>query len=489
MIIVPYTGDLELCKIPNGKLNVGKDSLDSIQQHAHEISKGKKTWKEYIEDFRKNSKTLQLKKDGAPENNVPLAPEYDYLQGQVEECRSYLQKQLCIIEKPQDSLSLGPLPDGKNCTLVLSMESIMFYTPALGSSTKGRAMRPTRNPDGKVRVAMTKVDKELKAKVVGVWCRPGLYKFLANVSKHYEIVVFSSMPKQCVEKIIKRLDPEKKYISHVFSNENVSQARCFKSRRYVFESHDKYAKNVEDLHDLFWAYDGDFILKDIEGLFIGDHPRRAGKVVCVDDDISFYLGNLRNLVPIRPYVGDARDTELSELGRFLQSLAEAEDVREKIMDRCNLHAHVHMGLNRPSDCMTFKKEFPAAALPRDVEAHVPCKQPSTQAFRYGRPKHSPQEAAAPADPKLQDVSKKVHAPTETVTFTVVTYLDIRSGTERRYLQRPTWYTTFLQPKFVTDLFEYAGVVAGTFVGVGGSLPQLMTNGEGECLLVIAESYV
>lgn len=145
---------------------------------------------------------------------------------------------------------------------------------------------------------------------------PGLKKLLDDVSKHYEIVVFSASNKLYVEGVIETLQATlgKKLISKVFTN--VDLLAC------TFE-------------------DGEFLkVKDIGDFFKGDHPRSEKKLVCVDDRITSFITHLSNVVPIREFSGNAEDRELVDLGEFLTSLVEVEDVREESKNRYNLLAHV-----------------------------------------------------------------------------------------------------------------------------------------------------
>lgn len=49
-----------------------------------------------------------------------------------------------------------------------------------------------------------------------------------------------------------------------------------------------------------------------------------------------FFRHLRNVVPIKPFLGDADDRELDKLRQSLMSWVKADDVREEIKDRYNL---------------------------------------------------------------------------------------------------------------------------------------------------------
>jgi TFIIF-interacting CTD phosphatase-like protein len=55
--------------------------------------------------------------------------------------------------------------------------------------------------------------------------RPGLFKFLEDVSQHFEIILFNNGSKAFTDAVVKDImsnspDPEKTYFSHVLSKEH-----------------------------------------------------------------------------------------------------------------------------------------------------------------------------------------------------------------------------------------------------------------------------
>lgn len=245
----------------------------------------------------------------------PVPQEFEYIEKQVMECRSIMRKERCTIYKPKVPLRLGPLPAGKEQTLVLDMDLFMLVTQFENDPLKPSHALPTWEPDKMVHVPQTARARQQTYKV---WYRPNLEEFLAAVSVKYEIVVFSANAK--AQEIIETLDSEGKYISHVFSVDSLST--------YMFER--LSARNVLEP-------DGDPVMvKDIRGLFECDHPRLEKTVVCVDDTITYFIRNLSNVVPIRPFHDDANDSELKKLASILLALADVDDVDEDIKKRCNL---------------------------------------------------------------------------------------------------------------------------------------------------------
>lgn len=131
-----------------------------------------------------------------------------------------------LVEGPRESPRLGPLPDGKTHTLVLDSTMLFSFWSRAGCPITRKYARPSREPDakGKMRAQDGKPATEVE-----VWYRPGLKDFLADALKHYENVVFSAGSKDYVEWVINtEVDPMKKFISHVFTIEDVSryELRC-----------------------------------------------------------------------------------------------------------------------------------------------------------------------------------------------------------------------------------------------------------------------
>lgn len=142
------------------------------------------------------------------------------------------------------------------------------------------------------------------------------------------------------------VDPEEKYISRVFTREDVS--------KYEYRKKRKRPRSAGYAHQR-WLEES-ILVKDIRGFFIGpaSKRRRPERVVVVDDNILFFLNHLCNVVPIRRFQGDAADDELTELTDFLMSLTRVEDVREEERKRFDLLAYV--GSHGWSDCSSSEEQ-------------------------------------------------------------------------------------------------------------------------------------
>ncbi|XWS12463.1 hypothetical protein CRYUN_Cryun37aG0090800 [Craigia yunnanensis] len=123
--------------------------------------------------------------------------------------------------------------------------------------------------------------------------RPGVDFFLEEISKKYEVVVFTAGLKQYASQVLEKLDP-KGLISYRLYRDS-----C----------------------------------KEVEGKFVKDLSemgRDLGKVVIIDDNPNAYSLQRENAIPIRPFVEDGEDRELERLVKFLEWCERLEDMRVAI---------------------------------------------------------------------------------------------------------------------------------------------------------------
>ncbi|XVF87267.1 hypothetical protein PTKIN_Ptkin18bG0105400 [Pterospermum kingtungense] len=120
--------------------------------------------------------------------------------------------------------------------------------------------------------------------------RPGVDFFLEEISKKYEVVVFTAGLKQYASQVLDKVDP-KGLISYRLYRDS-----C----------------------------------KEVEGKFVKDLSemgRDLGRVVIVDDNPNAYSLQPDNAVPIVPFVEDGEDRELEKLLTFFEWCAGFEDMR------------------------------------------------------------------------------------------------------------------------------------------------------------------
>lgn len=113
---------------------------------------------------------------------------------------------------------------------------------------------------------------------------------MERISKHYEILIYSTSEKEYTNKLINIIDP-KKYIKH----------RLYKDSCTLFNG--TYCLEIKKLN------------------------RQLKKTIIVDNNPNAYIFNIENGIPIKSFYGDPNDKELIQLAYILERLAKFDDVR------------------------------------------------------------------------------------------------------------------------------------------------------------------
>jgi len=175
---------------------------------------------------------------------------------------------------------LGAQPEGKRgCkTLVISLESLIYNT-----------LQPLEDADFIINVEVDEIVYQVHVKK-----RPGIEKFLEEVSQDYEVIIWTSRA-QYVNSCIDQIDTKK-----------VVTARLFR----------EHCKRV-----------GEDVIKDIS--LIGRHLK---KTILIDDNPKNYLNLPKNSIPMHPWKGNGDDAELYNILPILRDeVKDCKDVR-KILD-------------------------------------------------------------------------------------------------------------------------------------------------------------
>jgi CTD small phosphatase-like protein 2 len=130
--------------------------------------------------------------------------------------------------------------------------------------------------------------------------RPNLIEFLDEMSKNYELIVYTASEKNYADSVVNFIEKNKKYFSY-----RLYKQQCIvKTGEYSF-------KNLEVLCE----------------------NRNLGQVLLVDNSVRNFALSVRNGIPIKEYKGNNHnDKELIYLAKYMRELTKEEDVRVKIKE-------------------------------------------------------------------------------------------------------------------------------------------------------------
>lgn len=180
------------------------------------------------------------------------------------------------------SIYLPPRKSNIKKTLILDLDETLIHS----------TFEQNQPSDIKIAVYLQKSSKI----EISVNIRPYALSFLEEMSKIYEIVIFSSSHQSYANAILNVLDPDNKFITY----------RVFRDNCVVAE-------------------DGSLI-KDLR-IFAN---RDLKEVVILDNSLLCYAWQMENGIPIIPFFADKEDKELAKLSAFLKILKDVDDVREVV---------------------------------------------------------------------------------------------------------------------------------------------------------------
>ena len=141
-------------------------------------------------------------------------------------------------------------------------------------------------------VQRIQTDANSASKIVGFNVRPHASEFLHAMSERFTIYVFSASSADYAQAVVAYLDPTRRCIKRVFD------------RRFCMATKKGYL--VKDLR----------ILRD---------DCKIKHMLLVDNSIYCFFPQLKNGVPILPFLGDQSDTELYKLKEYLLELSGSPD--------------------------------------------------------------------------------------------------------------------------------------------------------------------
>lgn len=124
--------------------------------------------------------------------------------------------------------------------------------------------------------------------------RPHVKHFLKEVSKYFEVVVFTASTKDYATKILQHLDPSKKYIKHALFRDS-----CIYNKG-------KYIKDLRILN------------------------RDLRNVIIVDNKVKSCIAQPENAIQIHTWLFNSEDEELLKVLKVVNDMKSCRDVRVKI---------------------------------------------------------------------------------------------------------------------------------------------------------------
>ena len=128
----------------------------------------------------------------------------------------------------------------------------------------------------------------------GINIRPGAVELLKDLSKHFEIIVFTASHSCYAKKVLDYLDPLNNLIKHRLFRESCCMT-----------TGGMYTKDLRIFAD-----------------------RSLDQMVLIDNAAYSYAWQVDNGVPIIPYYENKADRELEALGVYLKGMIGHKDVRE-----------------------------------------------------------------------------------------------------------------------------------------------------------------
>ena len=167
-------------------------------------------------------------------------------------------------------------------------EISFFSEEIISDNGKDEENEPLTDDDSKD-LSCTKI-----LNTVGIFLRPGLKKFFEEVSKYFEVGIFTASVPEYADAAINYLDPENKFIKFRL-----------------------YRNNCVDVKDML----------RVKNLKILNIPLE--KIILVDNNMYSFAAQLNNGILINSFFNDKNDRELSNVLSYLFNyILPAEDVRK-----------------------------------------------------------------------------------------------------------------------------------------------------------------
>ncbi|WNJ19507.1 HAD family hydrolase [Pontibacter sp. G13] len=133
-----------------------------------------------------------------------------------------------------------------------------------------------------------------------IYVRPFLLEFVTELSKEFEIGIWSSAHEAYIEAVLEKIIPEEIKLEFIWGSEKCTVRRDLELDRYV------KTKRLKKLKKLGYS---------------------MNEIIMIDDSAEKLKQNYGNSIIIRPFMGNPLDKELSYLWKYLLSLKGKENVR------------------------------------------------------------------------------------------------------------------------------------------------------------------
>lgn len=168
------------------------------------------------------------------------------------------------------------------------------YDAIIKFSTKSQKIENFEENEDKIEEEKIQEEEEIEHSV-GIFIRNGVNEFLNEVSKHFDVGIFTASVKEYADAVISFLDPENRLIKY----------RLYKNNCINFNN----SFNIKDLR----------ILKGVD----------LKNVILLDNCMYSFSLQLKNGILINSFYNDKNDNELfNVLGYLINFILPAEDIRE-----------------------------------------------------------------------------------------------------------------------------------------------------------------
>lgn len=265
------------------EIKIESNKSTEVSSKKNELQDTKKASKKKLSLKSKNCqyymKDLLIALSGSKKPKYELFYEH-FLQNSKFHYKASKLKKPNKVDLISKSVYLPPRMNHKKKTLILDLDETLIHS----------MFEKNKASDIKIAIHITKNS----IVEISINIRPYALTFLEEMSKIFEVVIFSSSQQSYANAILNVMDPDNKFITF----------RIFRDNCVIAE-------------------DGSLI-KDLRILA----NRDLKDIIIVDNSLLSYVWQCENAIPIIPFFDDKNDQELLKLGKFLEEeVNQLDDVR------------------------------------------------------------------------------------------------------------------------------------------------------------------